>query len=87
VTNPFTCVEHLYAYLLLRGQDHITQQQYEVTRVAFNIASPVKLPSINTIRHEIFPNIERKWMLQTSTCWAPQNGNNGLVEVNYVKTS
>jgi len=68
VTNPFTCVEHLYAYLLLRGQDHITEQQYKVTRAAFNIAPPVKLPSINTIRYEIFPNIERKWKLQTSTC-------------------
>jgi len=87
VTNPFTCVEHLYAYLLLRGQDHITQQQYEVTRAAFNIASPVKLPSINTIRYEISPTIERKWMLQTSTCWAPQDGKDGLVEVNYVKPS
>jgi len=87
VTNPFTGVEHLYAYLLLRGQNHITQQQYEVTRAAFNIASPVKLLSNNTIRYEITPTIERKWMLQTSTCWAPQDGNSGLVEVTYFKPS
>jgi len=27
VTNPFTCVVHLQAFLLVHGQDHVTQQQ------------------------------------------------------------
>lgn len=58
-----------------------------MTRAAFNIASPVKLPSINTIRYGISPTIERKWMLQKSTCWAPQDGKSGLVEVNFVTPS
>lgn len=57
VTKVFTCAEHLYAYLLLRGQDDVTQQQYNATRAGFNIASPVKLPSANHIRYEISPTI------------------------------
>jgi len=58
-----------------------------VARAAFNIASPVKLPSINTIRYGICPTIERKWMLQKSTCRAPQDGESGLVEVKFVTPS
>jgi len=87
VTNVFTCAEHLYAYLLLRGQEDVTQQQYNVNRAGFNIASPVKLPSANHICYEISPTIERERMLQTSTCWAPQVGKDGLVEVKYIKPS
>jgi len=84
---PFSCEKLLYAYLPLRGQQHDTEQQYNVHREGFNIASPIKLPSANFIRYDIAPVVEAKWMPQRSVCWARQTGKNELVEVAYVAAS
>ena len=84
---PISCEEHLYAYLLLRGQQHDTEQQYNVHREGFNISSPIKLPSATFIRYDIAPVLEAKWMLQQNVCWARQTGKNELVEVAYVAPS
>lgn len=48
--SVFDCVEELYDYLLLRGAKQWTEDQYDMVRPGFNLASPVPLPSLSAIR-------------------------------------
>lgn len=84
---PFKCVEHLYAYLLLRGQCHGTEELYEVVRAGINITSPVALPQANTIRYNISPVVNSTWMLPLRTCSIRRSLSAGVVNVRYIAPS
>ncbi|KAK1866239.1 hypothetical protein I4F81_008759 [Pyropia yezoensis] len=84
---PFKCVEHLYAYLLLRGQCHGTEELYDVVRAGINITSPVGLPTANTIRYSISPVVNSAWMLPLRTCSTRHVPSGRVVDVRYIAPS
>lgn len=86
-TMPFKCVEHLYAYLLLRGQCHGTEELYDVARAGFNIASPVSLPSSNTVRYNMSPVVDAEWLLPTMSFSTRERSTGKVVSVRYVAPS
>lgn len=84
---PFKHVEQLYAYLLLRGQCHGTEELYHVLRAGMNIASPVSLPSASTIRCSIAPVVDASWMLQTESFTTRHVPSGKDVSVSYIPPS
>lgn len=84
---PFKVVEHLYAYLLLRGQCHGTEELYEVVRAGMNIRSPVPLPAANTIRYNISPVVDASWLLPTRTLSTRHLPTGKVVNVRYIAPS
>lgn len=84
---PFKCVEHLYAYLLLRGQCNGTEELYDVVRAGMNISSPVALPTVNTIRYNYSPVVDATWMLPTRTCLTRHRHTGASVSVRYIAPS
>ena len=87
---PSTCifrtVEDLYAYLLLRGQNNLTEDQYWMARDGFNIASPVPLPSLTFVRYTLAPMVET-WSLRMETCKVRVPGQVSEVPVHYILPS
>lgn len=84
---PFKVVEHLYAYLLLRGQCHGTEELYEVVRAGMNISSPIPLPAANTIRYNISPVVDAAWLLPTRTASTRHLPTGRVVNVRYIAPS
>lgn len=84
---PFKAVEHLYAYLLLRGQCHGTEELYDVVRAGINISSPTPLPNANTIRYNISPVVDAGWLLPTRTLSTSHKPSGKVVNVRYIAPS
>lgn len=84
---PFKAVEHLYAYLLLRGQCHGTEELYDVFRAGFNSSSPTPLPNANTIRYNISPVVDAAWLLPTRTLSTRHAPSGKVVNVRYIAPS
>jgi len=84
---PCTCifrtVEDLYAYLLLRGQNNLTEDQYGMARNGFNIAFPVPLPSLTCVRYTLAPMVDT-WSLRMETCKVRVPGQVSEVPVHYI---
>jgi len=78
--------QDLFAYFLLRGQNHASEGLYNIIRQGWNDEHPLPLPCANTLRYGVAPQVEAKWMLQTKTCTA-QDKDGNVVAVRYVPPS
>lgn len=69
---PLSCVEQLFAFLILRGQTTVTQAAYRIVQRFFNakmtalagvVRRDLRLPSLEAVRTTIAPRIRRAWAL------------------------
>jgi len=74
--SPFSKLEHLFSYLLLRGQTTVTEAAYEIVRAFHNgrvgaIAGStwrsMRLPSTYTVRNKIAPRVRAELGLPVKT--------------------
>lgn len=84
---PFSSVQELYAYLLLRGQCHITEDAYFIVKAAYNATSRVPLPSANYVRYELATVVRSAWMLPSQSCSARSGKSGGRCTVSFVAPS
>lgn len=85
-SSVFYCVEDLYGYLLLRGAQQLSEDQYNIVRDGFNDSSPVPLPSVTRVRDKLAPRVE-SWMLPTTTFELPMKSKTSTVNVQCILPS
>lgn len=49
-TPLLACVEDFFGYLMLRGQEPMSEEHYDMARQAFNVAAPLPLRSLGKVR-------------------------------------
>lgn len=93
---PFTGVEQLFSFLLLRGQTTVTQAAYRIVQCFFTdqlaaafgmFKRSMRLPSLEAIRTAIAPRVRRALGLTLRPLLLPADGNDDGVTVGVIYPS
>lgn len=85
-STVFEDAEELYAFLLLRGSKHLTEELYSMVRAGFNNSANVRLPSLTYMRQQVVP-AAASWMLPMARMEAPVSGGPSTATVRYILPS